>query len=101
MNEKLREQFEKETNKTREVTERFLAHSVTIINRAYVFWLEDRISKLEQTPAFSNVSGIVNPCPNCKETIEECACMRNKCNKCGKPIGNITFSVCDACWNKD
>lgn len=38
------------------------------------------------------------PCPNCKETVKECACMRNKCNMCGKPVGNITFSVCDECW---
>lgn len=38
------------------------------------------------------------PCPNCKETKDECACMRNKCNRCKKPVGNITFSVCDECW---
>lgn len=38
------------------------------------------------------------PCPNCKETVDECACMRNKCNRCKKPVGNITFSVCDECW---
>ena len=40
-------------------------------------------------------------CPNCKETGEECACARNKCNKCGKPVGNITFTVCDECWDKE
>ena len=39
------------------------------------------------------------PCPNCKETIEPCACMRNICTECGKPVGNITFTVCDNCWN--
>mgnify|MGYP001301371319 CR=1 FL=1 len=39
-------------------------------------------------------------CPNCGETIGECACMRNLCNECGKPVGNITFSVCDNCWDK-
>ncbi len=39
------------------------------------------------------------PCPNCKETIEQCACMRNICHKCGKPIGNITFTICDECWD--
>jgi len=39
------------------------------------------------------------PCGNCKETIKECACMRNICFKCNKPVGNITFSVCDECWN--
>jgi hypothetical protein len=27
--------------------------------------------------------------------------MRNICNRCGKPVGNITFSFCDACWNKE
>jgi len=40
-------------------------------------------------------------CPNCQETKKECACMRNKCNTCGKPVGNITFSVCDECWDKE
>jgi len=39
------------------------------------------------------------PCGNCKETIKECACMRNICFKCNKPVGNITFSVCDECRN--
>ena len=39
------------------------------------------------------------PCPNCKETVKECACMRNICYKCGKPVGNITFTVCDECWD--
>lgn len=39
-------------------------------------------------------------CPNCKETKEECACIRNKCCKCGKPVGNITFTVCDDCWDQ-
>jgi len=40
------------------------------------------------------------PCPNCKETIKQCACMRNICNKCGKSVGNITFTVCDECWGE-
>lgn len=39
------------------------------------------------------------PCPNCKETVKECACMRNICHKCGKPVGNITFTICDDCWD--
>ena len=39
------------------------------------------------------------PCPNCKETVEQCACMRNICHKCGKPVGNITFTICDECWD--
>jgi predicted amidophosphoribosyltransferase len=38
-------------------------------------------------------------CPNCKETIEQCACMHNICHKCGKPVGNITFTICDECWD--
>ena len=38
-------------------------------------------------------------CPNCKEPIStDCACFRNKCIKCGEPVGNITFSHCDACF---
>jgi len=43
--------------------------------------------------------GKMRSCANCKETIQECACMRNICVKCNKPVGNITFSVCDDCWN--
>jgi predicted amidophosphoribosyltransferase len=39
-------------------------------------------------------------CPNCKESIKPCACMRNICQDCGKPVGNITFTVCDKCWEK-
>jgi len=42
-----------------------------------------------------------NPCPNCKETSKECACMRNICKDCGEPVGNITFSVCDKCWDEE
>ncbi len=41
------------------------------------------------------------PCLNCGELVDECACMRNKCIKCGKAIGNITFTVCDDCWDKE
>jgi hypothetical protein len=41
------------------------------------------------------------PCLNCKETVNECACMRNKCIKCGQSVGNITFTVCDDCWDID
>lgn len=40
-------------------------------------------------------------CPNCNDTNSECACVRNKCVKCGEPVGNITFSHCDKCfWDK-
>ena len=38
-------------------------------------------------------------CPNCNETEQPCACMRNICHKCGKPVGNITFTICDDCWD--
>jgi len=41
------------------------------------------------------------PCENCKEDTIECACMRNKCIKCGESVGNITFTVCDKCWGKE
>jgi hypothetical protein len=41
----------------------------------------------------------IEPCPNCKETVEECACLRNKCHQCKEPVGNITFTVCDKCWD--
>ena len=27
--------------------------------------------------------------------------MRNICRKCGKPVGNITFAICDECWNAE
>lgn len=56
---------------------------------------EDFTEQLHQ----HNVSG--SACPNCKEEKEWCACMRNTCHKCGKPVGNITFTVCDECWDKD
>jgi hypothetical protein len=38
-------------------------------------------------------------CPNCKERKTVCACLRNTCLQCGFPVGNITFSVCDSCWD--
>jgi hypothetical protein len=45
---------------------------------------------------------MIMPCPNCgKETVnQECDCLKNICIKCGKPVGNITFTVCDECWDK-
>jgi len=39
-----------------------------------------------------------NGCPNCGEKKVVCACMRNKCIRCGKPVGNITFTYCDKCF---
>ena len=37
-------------------------------------------------------------CTQCHETNDPCACMRNKCVRCGKPVGNVTFTLCDDCW---
>jgi len=38
-------------------------------------------------------------CANCGEPAgTECACFRNKCLKCGGPVGNITFTYCDDCF---
>ena len=42
-------------------------------------------------------NGII--CDNCKECEPVCACLRNICVVCGAPVGNITFTVCDECWN--
>ena len=42
----------------------------------------------------------MKPCPNCHEKKRKCACIRNICIKCDKPVGNITFTVCDGCWDK-
>lgn len=46
-------------------------------------------------------------CPNCAEVTEGplankdgCACMRNKCKVCSNPVGNVTFTICDGCWDK-
>ncbi len=41
------------------------------------------------------------PCLNCGETVDPCACIRNKCVKCGEPVGNITFTICDKCWDNE
>ena len=41
----------------------------------------------------------IESCPNCKEEKLECSCIKNLCLKCGKPVGNITFTVCDGCWD--
>lgn len=42
----------------------------------------------------------VRTCPNCGEEVYHCGCKRNKCKDCGQPVGNITFTVCDKCWDK-
>lgn len=39
------------------------------------------------------------PCANCKENNVVCKCIKNICYKCGYSVGNITFSVCDECWD--
>jgi len=47
-------------------------------------------------------SVVPSACPNCKEPINtECACLRNKCIRCLEPVGNITFTICDECWDKE
>lgn len=38
-------------------------------------------------------------CPNCKESQPPCKCLRNICMRCGESVGNITFTVCDDCWD--
>ena len=67
--------------------------------QVYATWLEVKLIKKLTPQQPSDSAG--EECPNCKETGEECACARNKCNKCGKPVGNITFTVCDECWDKE
>ena len=43
-----------------------------------------------------------NTCINCGEPKNtECGCLRNKCIKCKEPVGNIVFSICENCWDKD
>lgn len=54
----------------------------------------------EAKPPFAEARGSA-ACPNCGETVKECACMRSKCVECGAPVGNITFTVCDECWDKE
>lgn len=45
------------------------------------------------------IADVVEPCANCKETVKECACLRNICHKCQKPVGNVTFTICNECWD--
>lgn len=41
-------------------------------------------------------------CPNCKKELNDnCDCMKNLCRKCDNPVGNITFTVCDECWDSN
>lgn len=59
----------------------------------------NRIKKLLDSENSTIENGI---CPNCGEIDNgNCACMRNKCIKCGNPVGNVTFTVCDECWDKE
>jgi predicted amidophosphoribosyltransferase len=59
------------------------------------------MTKVSENHEGNNANTLLStePCPNCKETIEQCACMRNICHKCGKPVGNITFTICYECWD--
>ena len=45
-------------------------------------------------------SEVLDRCANCKEPRGNCACVRNKCIRCGEAVGNTTFTVCDDCWGK-
>lgn len=58
-----------------------------------------KLKNTTETPMTADPLLATVPCPNCKETEKECGCIRNKCNQCGKPVGNITFTVCDECWD--
>jgi len=71
--------------------------------------IENNLNKDEITEWYEEFSGSdinaqarrTEPCPNCKEMVVECGCVRNKCMRCGNPVGNITFTVCDNCWDKE
>jgi len=58
--------------------------------------ISNRIKQLQEQMEKSKVKPL---CPNCKETVQECGCKRNKCARCGEPVGNVTFTVCDTCWD--
>jgi NAD-dependent SIR2 family protein deacetylase len=57
--------------------------------------------RVEKNSVSQHVGQRAAPCYNCGETVDECACMRNKCIRCGRPVGNITFTICDECWDKE
>ena len=61
--------------------------------------MENKTSNTTEIGNNANLLLATEPCPNCKETVEQCACMRNICHKCGKPVGNITFTICAGCWD--
>lgn len=58
---------------------------------------ENKTSQTTETAIAVEPVLATEPCPNCKETVEQCACMRNICKDCGEPVGNITFTICDDC----
>lgn len=61
---------------------------------------EQNSNKSEKALRIGSV--VPSACPNCKEPMNtECACLRNKCVRCLEPVGNITFTVCDDCWDKE
>lgn len=41
-----------------------------------------------------------DPCPNCKDIVRPCQCTKNICRSCSGPVGNVTFTVCGDCWDK-
>ena len=56
-----------------------------------------KVELLQREIALAASQSII--CDNCKECGPVCACQRNKCVVCGAPVGNITFTVCDECWD--
>jgi len=76
-----------------------LGNHITLKNQANeeVMRCHEKIASL----TFSTRVGMNRQiCPNCQERKNPCACMKNKCLRCGAPVGNITFTYCDKCWDK-
>jgi hypothetical protein len=56
----------------------------------------------KQCAIINNDNWTVELCPNCKKpNNNNCDCMKNICLLCNKPIGNITFTICDECWDRE
>lgn len=69
--------------------------------QAMIEWQDGKGKKIPDVPDSSiRDRGSKKPCRNCNEFLEECACLRNKCKKCGEPVGNINYSVCQTCRDK-
>ena len=66
-----------------------------LIDEAWCPWENEGLMIL-----YGAVSKEPTPCLNCGETVKWCRCMRNKCVECGRSVGNVTFTVCDCCWDR-